>query len=488
MPITEDQISAIVDRVVSQIAASGNTAVKAPPPPKAPGPPGPAAQALPPSVDGGLGCFPDLDAAVKAAEKAYWQFKDVPLWQRKRIIEAIRETCRKSLDEISRMGVVETGMGRVEDKVRKNKAAIEKTPGVEDLEPIAFTGDDGLTLLERAPYGVIGSITPSTNSSETALCNGIGMIAGGNAVTFCPHPMAKRTTIFTINLMNQAVLSEGGPPNLLTTIAEPSIEAAQQLMKHPLVGLLVVTGGPAVVATAMKSGKRVVAAGPGNPPVLVDETADPDKAARDIVLSASTDNNIICVIEKEIISTKSAADALKKALIRHGAFEINSHQAQRLEKIVIAEDGKGPNKRWVGKDVQLILKQIDIEVDPAKRLCIVETGPDHPFARLELLMPVVPFIRVDTFEQGLELSYRLEDGCFHTAAIHSNMIDRLHRMAIKMNTSIFVKNGPALAGLGLEGEGPTSFTIASPTGEGVTTARHFTRIRRCVVSGYFRIV
>jgi aldehyde dehydrogenase len=488
MPITEDQISAIVDRVVSQIAASGNPAVGAPPSPKVPGPPGPAAQPPPPSTDGGLGCFPDVDAAVKAAEKAYWQFKDVPLWQRKRIIEAIRDICRKSCSEISRMGVAETGMGRVEDKVRKNTAAIDKTPGVEDLEPIAFTGDAGLTLLERAPYGVIGSITPSTNPSETTLCNGIGMIAGGNAVTFCPHPSAKRTTIFTINLMNQAVLSEGGPPNLLTTVAEPSIEAALQLMKHPRVGLLVVTGGPAVVSTAMKSGKRVVAAGPGNPPVLVDETADPDKAARDIVLSSSTDNNIICVIEKEIIATKGAADALKKALVRHGAFEINSHQAQRLEKIIVAEDGKGPNKRWVGKDVQLILKQIDIEVDPAKRLCITETGPDHPFARLELLMPVVPFIRVDTFEQGLELAYKLEDGCFHTAAIHSNMIDRLHRMAIKMNTSIFVKNGPALAGLGLEGEGPTSFTIASPTGEGVTTARHFTRIRRCVVSGYFRIV
>jgi acyl-CoA reductase-like NAD-dependent aldehyde dehydrogenase len=288
--------------------------------------------------------------------------------------------------------------------------------------------------------------------------------------------------------MNQAIIAEGGPPNLLTTVEKPTIETAQQIMKHPLIGLLVVTGGPAVVATAMRMGKRVVAAGPGNPPVLVDETADPDKAAEDIVKSAATDNNIICVIEKEIIVLKKAADALKKALLRHGAVELSSHQAKRLEKIVVTEDGKGPNKRWVGKDVQLILKQIGMDVDPSKRLAITETGPDHAFARLELLMPVVPLIRVDTFEQGMELAYKLEDGCFHTASIHSNMIDRLHRMAIKMNTSIFVKNGPALAGLGLEGEGPTSFTIASPTGEGVTTARHFTRIRRCVVSGYFRIV
>ncbi|MFH1436270.1 MAG: aldehyde dehydrogenase [Pseudomonadota bacterium] len=345
-----------------------------------------------------------------------------------------------------------------------------------------------MTILEKAPYGVIGSITPSTNPSETILCNGIGMIAGGNAVTFNAHPSAKKTSVFTINLMNQAIISEGGPPNLLTTVASPTIQTAQVLMKHPKIGLLVVTGGPAVVATAMKSGKRVVGAGPGNPPVVVNETADFDKAARDIVTSASTDNNIICVIEKEIIATKKAADPLKKALLRNGAFELNSHQARRLEKIVIAEDGKGPNKNWVGKDVQLILKQIGIDVDPSMRLAITETGPDHPFARLELLMPVLPFIRVDTIDQAIDLAYKLEDGCFHTASIHSAIIDHLHRMAIKMNTSIFVKNGPALAGLGLEGEGPISFTIASPTGEGVTTARHFTRIRRCVVSGYFRIV
>ncbi len=490
MPITEDQISAIVERVVGKIAEARSGvggAADAGSKAEAPTPKVVVPDRLP-SVDGGIGCFPDVETAVKAAEKAYWEYKDVPIWQRKNIIEAIREICRQHLGEISKMGVEETGMGRVEDKIRKNRAAIEKTPGVEDLEPIAFTGDDGLTILERAPYGVIGSITPSTNPSETTLCNGIGMIAGGNAITFCPHPSAKNTTIYTINLMNQAIISEGGPPNLLTTTSKPTIETAQQVMKHPRIGLLVVTGGPAVVATAMKSGKRVVAAGPGNPPVLVDETADPDKAAGDIVKSASTDNNIICVIEKEIIVLKQAADTLKKALVRHGAVELNSHQAKRLEKIVVAEDGKGPNKRWVGKDVQLILKQIGMEVDPSKRLAITETGPDHPFARLELLMPVVPLIRVDTFEQGMELSYELEDGCFHTAAIHSNMIDRLHRMAIKMNTSIFVKNGPALAGLGLEGEGPTSFTIASPTGEGVTTARHFTRIRRCVVSGYFRIV
>lgn len=489
MNVTDNQINAIVNRVVDQLT-SGKLPDNEPPP----------NEKIPKKiereetpglsftrVEGRRGSFPDIDSAVTAAEKAFLEFKSVPVEQRKRIIAAIREICLDHLKEISAIAVEETGLGRYDDKLKKNRLAIVKTPGVEDVEPDAFTGDDGLTLQEKAPFGVIGSITPCTNPSETIICNGIGMIAGGNSVVFNPHPSAKKTSVFTIDLLNRAVLHEGGPPNLFTTVFNPTIQSAQSLMTHPKIRLLVVTGGPAVVAAAMKSGKRVIAAGPGNPPVVVDETADPDKAGKDIVTSASCDNNIICVIEKEIIVTQKAADALKKSLLTHGAVEIGSYQAKRLEKILLDDSGH-PNKKWVGKDIQKILAEIGMDVEPHKRLGIVETGPDHPFAVEEMLMPVVPFIRVRDINDAIELAYKLEGGCFHTAVIHSKNIEHMHRMALKMNTSIFVKNGMALAGLGMGGEGPTSFTIASPTGEGLTTARHFTRIRRCVVSGYFRIV
>lgn len=486
MVFNEDQINSIVNRVVDHLAGNKKSA-----PAKIE-----TKDVLPlpkPTVSTNLhheeaiGCFADIDLAIKAADKAFWEYKDVSIEKRKKIIEAIRAICHDHLVEISRLGVEETKMGRFEDKLKKNLVAIHKTPGIEDLEPIAFTGDYGLTLIEKAPFGVIGSITPCTNPSETIICNGIGMIAAGNSVVFNTHPTAKKTSVYTINLLNKAIISEGGPPNLLTTIANPTIQSAQTMMKHPGIRLLVVTGGPAVVRSAMLSGKRVVGAGPGNPPVVVDETADIDKAGRDIVASASIDNNIICVIEKEIIAIKSIADELKRALIKHGAVELNSLQAKRLEKVIVGEDGQ-PNKKWVGKDVQVILKEIGMDVDPSKRLAITETGPDHPFAKLELLMPVVPLIRANNIDEAMNWAYMLEDGCFHTAVIHSKNIDNMHRMALKMNTSIFVKNGPAYAGLGLTGEGPASFTIASPTGEGVTTARHFTRARRCVVTGHFRIV
>ncbi len=496
MNVSDNQINAIVDRVVQQLTCGEvpvipdrpSTTVSTPPP-SGGGQPAPRRNAAMTfaQTDGRRGCFPDVNSAVEAARKAFWDFRDVSLEQRKKIVQAIREICLDHVKELSRLAVEETGLGRYEDKIVKNSLVITKTPGVEDIEPRAWSGDDGLTLDECAPFGVIGSITPTTNPSETIINNGIGMISGGNSVAFNPHPSARNLSIYTINLLNTAVLSEGGPANLFTTVETPTIQSAQDMMRHPDIRLLVVTGGPAVVREAMKSGKRVIAAGPGNPPVVVDETADLAKAAKDTVISASCDNNIICVVEKEIIATEKAAPGLKKELVRHGGIELSQYQAKRLEGVILNQDGH-PNKKWIGKDVQKILAQIGMDVDPSKRLAFVETGPDHPFAWEEMMMPVLPLIRTRDVENAIELAYKLERGCFHTAVIHSKNIDNMHRMAVKMNTSIMVKNGSSLAGLGYGGEGPTSFTIASPTGEGMTTTRNFTRQRRCTLSGYFRIV
>ncbi|OGT21252.1 MAG: aldehyde dehydrogenase EutE [Gammaproteobacteria bacterium RIFCSPHIGHO2_02_FULL_42_13] len=480
MTINDQQIDSIIDRVVGQLASVDK-------PNMVRSVPRPVAQSNNDESDLSMrGCFFDIESAIAAAKQAFAEYQLVRVEDRKKIIDMIRIVCSENLSKIAKLAWEETGLGRYEDKIKKNELAIRKTPGVEDLKPEAFTGDDGLTLMELAPHGVIGSITPCTNPSETIISNTIGMIAGGNVVVFNPHPSAKKTSIYTINLINQAIISAGGPPNLVTTVSNPTIESAQVMMNHVDINLLVVTGGPAVVAVAMKSGKKVIAAGPGNPPVVVDETADIEKAAKDIVTSASTDNNIICIVEKNIIATPKAADALKKALVKHGAVELNSHQARRLKEIIL--DGDHPHKKWIGKDIQIILKEIGMDVESHKRLAITEVDEQHPFAQLELLMPVLPFIRAKSFDDAVDIAYRLEGGRFHTAVIHSKNIEHLHQMARRMNTAIFVKNGPALAGLGLGGEGSTSFTVASPTGEGVTTARHFVRIRRCVLSdGYFRI-
>jgi acyl-CoA reductase-like NAD-dependent aldehyde dehydrogenase len=293
-----------------------------------------------------------------------------------------------------------------------------------------------------------------------------------------------------MELIDEVIVASGGPRGCLTTVAQPTIDTAQGLMKHPGVRLLVVTGGPAVVKTAMASGKKVIAAGPGNPPVVVDETADIEQAAQGIIDGASLDNNIVCIAEKEIIAVEAIADDLKRAMQKKGAVLLSPHQIRQLEKVVIdwESGGKYPNKNFVGKNASVILEQVGVNVGPETRLVFCEVEESHPFVQVELLMPLIPLVRVRNVDEAIEMAKRVEHGNGHTAVMYSKNIDHLHRMAKEINTSIFVKNAPSYAGLGLGGEGFTSFTIASPTGEGLTTSRTFSRIRRCTLKDHFRIV
>ncbi|MGQ9616876.1 MAG: aldehyde dehydrogenase family protein [Spirochaetota bacterium] len=446
------------------------------------------------SVEGQrVASFTEMDRLIDEAEQAQRDLATMTLEKRKEIINNIRAVMLENLEILSRMAVEETGMGNVRDKQLKNRLAIMKTPGVEDIEPVAYTDDYGLTLIEHAPYGVIGSITPSTNATETLINNGIGMIAAGNAVVFNPHPAAKKVSNYTISLFHRAILKADGPPGIVSSVSDPTIESAQAMMRHPKVCLLVVTGGPGVVKAAMASGKKVIAAGPGNPPVVVDETADIEKAARDIVSGAGLDNNIVCICEKEILAVSSIADILKEAMKKYGAYELNKSQIQKVTEMVIADPGRpghegAPNKKFVGKDAAVIASAIGIKVSPDVKILLCEVEREHPLVWTEQLMPVIPIVRMGSADEAIDYAVQCEHGFRHTASIHSKNIDRLSRMAKVMNCSVFVKNGPNYAGLGYEGPGFTSFTIASPTGEGMTRARTFTRERRCSLIGYFRII
>jgi acyl-CoA reductase-like NAD-dependent aldehyde dehydrogenase len=282
------------------------------------------------------------------------------------------------------------------------------------------------------------------------------------------------------------MVAAGAPDNLLCTTPEPTIESANQLMRHPITALVVVTGGPAVVKAAMATGKKCIGAGPGNPPVVVDETAKLDNAARDIIAGASLDNNIVCIVEKEIIAVEAIADRLKQELIRAGAYLVKESVVSRLTKLVI--DGHDANKRFIGKNPSVILREVGIDVSDDVRIAFFECDEAHPLVQVEQLMPIIPMFRVKNVDEAIAAGLRVEHGYRHTAVMHSQNVENLHKYARIANTSIFAKNAPSYAGLALGGEGYTSFTIASPTGEGLTTAVHFTRERRCVLKDYFRIV
>lgn len=477
--LTREDIAAVVDRVVQRLGVD------------APAPACARPGARPATY---RGVFDRMDDAIGAAQDAALALRRVSLDDRYRMIESMRCAAREAVPTIATMAVEETGLGRVEDKLVKNRLVIDKTPGPEILRPAAYSGDHGLMLTERAPYGVIGSITPCTNPTETIICNAIGMVAGGNAVVFNAHPSATEVSLFTIDVLNGAIERAGGPPQVLTSVAEPTIPTAQTLMRHPGIRLLVVTGGPGVVQEAMNSGKKVIAAGPGNPPAVVDETADLRSAAAHLIEGAIIDNNIVCVAEKEILAVDSIANQLKSELKAISAIELNERQIDQITKVVVSEPPSSQqphgaiNRQWVGRDACCILREIGVDAGHDLRMILAEVPFEHPLVQMELMMPVIPLVRVRDVDTAIDLAVEVEHGFGHTAVMHSRNIEKLSRMASVVNTSIFVKNGSCLSGLGYHGEGYTSFTIASPTGEGLTTAIHFTRERRCTLKDHFRIV
>ena len=475
MAMTEQQIRAITEEIVRRLA----------------GEQGIAPAAAPRASGGGTGRWlcDTAEEAIENAKAAQKELADMTLEKRGELIAAMRKAGIDNAEYLARLANEETGYGRVADKVQKNLLVSRRTPGIEDLVTRCETGDKGMMMIEMAPFGVIGSITPSTNPTSTVINNCISMIAAGNAVVFNPHPAAKRASQEAMRLMVEAIVSAGGPKTLVTTVKEPTLESGQAIMTHKDIPLLSITGGEAVVKVAMKTGKKVIAAGPGNPPVIVDDTADIPEAAKRIVAGASFDNNVLCIAEKEVFVFDSVCDRLMSEMEKCGCFRISGADIDRvLAATLVQKDGKYViNRKMVGHDAAVILRQAGISFTGDPRLIICETDRNHPFVMTEMLMPVLAVVRVRNIDEAIEEAYRAEQGCKHSAMIHSTNVHNMSRAARRLNTTIFVKNSSSFSGLGFDGEGYTTMTIATPTGEGVTSARSFTRLRRCVLYGDFRI-
>lgn len=443
-----------------------------------------------PVITVGKGVFENMEDAIAAAKEAQRKLRMMPNEFREQIITRIREKIRENVDTLAKMGVEETGMGRVGHKILKHQLVADKTPGTACISPEVFTGDQGLTLIERGPWGVVGAVTPSTNPSETILCNAIGMIASGNTVVFNPHPGAANTSNYAVQLVNEAAIECGAFLNLAVSVRQPTLESGELMFKHPDTVLLVATGGPGIVKVILSSGKRGIAAGAGNPPVFVDETANIVKAAEDIINGATFDNNLPCIAEKEIVVVDQVADKLISEMIHNNdCYFLSNDLVDQLTKEVLVENNGHlvVNRKWVGKDADKILEAINIKAGENIRCIIFEGSKDHPLIVEELMMPILGIVRVRDVDEGIAVSVELEGGNRHSAHMHSMNIENLTKFARAIDTAIFVKNAPSYAGIGFGGEGFTTFTIASKTGEGLTNANTFTKARRCVMSEFLYI-
>lgn len=483
----ESSISVIVDEVVKKLQQQGIGSSA-------------AARGNGASTSSGSqhGVFASIDEAAEAAWRAQQSYGDASVETRKKVIETIRRTAHQLKEDFARRELDETKLGRYDHKVGKVEVCADLTPGVEDLVTRCWTGDHGLTVEEYAPYGVIGAVTPVTHVIPTMINNAISILAGGNTAVFNPHPQGKRSFVYAMAKFNDAIQAATGHSNLITCTSEPTIESGKAMFNHPKVRVLLVTGGGAVVREALKTPKKAITAGPGNPPVVVDETAVIPQAARDIILGAGFDNNILCIGEKETFVVAKVADALMAELRRLGCVELTTAQIDALAKVSFKCEGEHGaakscggatvNRDLVGRSAHVLAKSIGLDVPEDCPLLIGETDLHNAWVQHEQMMMFMPIVRCRDVDQAIEFAVQAEHGYGHTAVIHSLNVANMTKMGKAMNCSIFVKNGPSYSGLGVGGEGHTSFSIASPTGEGITTARTFCRQRRCALIDYLRIV
>ena len=479
MPFDENLIRNVVAQVLNEVG---------------PMPPGPSQTGRPMGspVGGRHGIFYDADSAVTAARAAFEQLRERSMEDRKKVIDIIRRISIENCEELGLMEMNETKIGRPEHKIEKLKTLGMLSPGTEFLETKCFSGDNGLAVIERAPFGVIGAITPVTHSLPTITGNAVSMIAGGNAVVVNPHPSGKLVATEGVRRFNEAIHRELGIDNLISLIAEPTLQTANDLFAHRDVALICVTGGPAVGRAALNSGKRAIVAGPGNPPVVVDETADLDNAARCIIEGGAYDNNLLCIAEKEVFVVDSVFDAMMDAMRRAGAAQLNAGQIAALTSKAIVQVGDDNHdaaaKEFIGRDASVLAQAAGLSVPAGTELIFGETDEHHPFVSVEQMMPFIPFVRARDVDHAIALAKKYEHGFRHTAIIHSRNVRNMTKMGRELDTTLYVKNGPCMAALGLGGEGYLSFSIAGPTGEGVTTPNTFTRERRCSMIDELRVV
>jgi propionaldehyde dehydrogenase len=432
------------------------------------------------AATGTNGVFTSVDDAVAAAEQAQRRLASEPLERHRTYLDAMREAAVANAEPLARSAFEETGLGRFRDKVDKHVFAARRTAGIEDLAPTAFSGDHGLAVEDWMPWGVVASITPINSPSAFIVNHAITMLAGGNAVVFNVHPGCWNTSLATVEVLNRAVADAGGPDNLMTGVVEPSLDSAKALVAHRDVDMLVITGGAALIRDAFATNKRVIAAGPGNPTAVVDETADPRRAAKEIFNGTSYENTILCIGEKTCVVTEAAAPGLLGAFDELPVRRLDEREFERVFEAVIDVSGHHPitRREFVGKDAEVLLQAAGLSATRPVGMLLAEVDRDHPIVRMEQFCPLLPVVRARDRNDLIELGADVEGRNHHTVMIHSNDPGTVARFARESECVVVVVNGSSLRGLGVEGEGYPGFTIGTVTGEGITSTRHFVRARR----------
>lgn len=405
-----------------------------------------------------------------------------------RIVQAVADAGHAKARTFAEAAVRETGYGVVEHKVMKNEACsrglVELYRGEDFVSP-RIDADKKIVELPR-PAGVVFALIPVTNPVATVYFKTLLALMTRNAVVLSPHPGAKGVCTEAARVLAEAAKAAGAPDGAIQVIDEPTIPLIEALMRDERVDLIVATGGPAVVKAAYRSGNPAMGVGPGNAPVLVDDTADLTEAAKRIVASKSFDNSILCTNESTVIAYASVADRLLAAMKAAGAHICTPTETDKLRALLFRDDGF--NTAMIGKDAALIAKEAGFQANGAKILVTPVTlvQPEEKLVR-EKLCPVLAFARVDGLDQAIASARSMmrRTGKGHSAAVHSKREATILAFAAAVPAlRVVVNAGCSLGAAGFETNlGPsmtigTGFAGGSSIGDNLTPHHfvHFARI------------
>jgi len=416
----------------------------------------------------------DLVERAAAAQKqlSKWSQQEVD-----RLVEAIADACAVQAEPLAKMAAEETGFGLWEDKVLKNMLGSKMTwDYIRDMKTVGVLQEDRAQgLMEIAvPVGVVAALIPSTNPTSTVMYKALISLKAGNAIVFSPHPGARKCIQETVRIIRLAAQEAGAPDGLVQCIETITPQATETLMKHPRTGVILATGGSAMVRAAYSSGNPAIGVGPGNGPAYIERSADIPLAVRRILDSKTFDNGTICASEQSIVTERCIETQVAAELEKQGGYFLDAPQSDKLEKILMRAGGT-MNPAIVGKSVQTIAKMAGITVPEKTRVLLsrqTTVGSDQPYSR-EKLCPVLAFYVEENWEQACEKSIAILDneGAGHTMVIHSQNEDVIREFALKKPVSRLLVNTPAaLGGVGATTNLPPALTLGcGSVGGGATS-------------------
>ena len=394
----------------------------------------------------------NLITNAKKAQEAYASFTQA---QVDHIVEEIAKAGAAHAEELAKMAVDETGFGVWQDKILKNLLGSTMTyDSIKDMKTVGIIRDDPAAgIFEVAvPMGVVAALIPSTNPTSTVLYKSIISLKAGNAIVISPHPNAKKSILRTVEIVKDAARRAGAPENLVQCITIPSMEGTGALLKDRRIGIILATGGEAMVRAAYSSGNPALGVGPGNGPSYIEKTANIPEAVRHIFDSKTFDNGTICASEQSIVTETCIKDQVIAEVKKQGGYFLSPEESDKVGKFILRANGT-MNPKIVGKSAQVIAQMAGIEVPSSCRVLVSEqttVGKSNPYSR-EKLCPILAFYVENNWEAACKrcMEILFNEGAGHTMTIHSQDKAVIREFALKKPVSRLLVNTPgALGGVG----------------------------------------